>query len=66
MLCCLFVCQVNRVKVVEKEKDELEGAKNEAEEYLAMKKDMAKQQYTLYRRYMLVIEDTFLSIWFFL
>ena len=42
------------MKVVEKEKDELEGAKNEAEEFLAMKKEMAKKQHTLYQRYMSV------------
>lgn len=42
------------MKVVEKEKDDLEGAKNEAEEFLAMKKNKAKEEYTLYQRRMLV------------
>ena len=40
--------------MIEKEKDELEDAKKEAEEYLAMKSDIAKKQLTLYQRYMLV------------
>lgn len=43
--------KLNRVKVVEKEKNELEGAKKEAEEYLAMKKDIALKQYRLYELY---------------
>lgn len=56
LLCYLSsLCQLNRVKVVEKEKDELEDAKKEAEEFLAMKADIAKKQLTLYQRYMLVI-----------
>ena len=46
-----FYIQLNRVKAVEKEKNELEGAKNEAEEYLVMKKDVTLKQYTLYERY---------------
>ena len=46
--------QLNRVKSTEKEKDELEEAKKEAEEFLAMKTDVAKKQHTLYQRYMLV------------
>ena len=59
LLCWLFtvqlvIVQLNRVKVIEKEKDELEDAKKEAEEYLAMKTDVAKKQLTLYQRYMLV------------
>lgn len=40
--------------MIEKEKDELEDAKKEAEEFLAMKADIAKKQLTLYQRYMLV------------
>ena len=42
------------MKAVEKEKDDLEGAKNEAEEFLAMKKNKAKEEYMLYQRRMLV------------
>ena len=41
--------------MIEKEKDELEDAKKEAEEFLAMKCDVAKKQLTLYQRYMLVM-----------
>ncbi|XP_065911796.1 structural maintenance of chromosomes protein 4-like isoform X2 [Dysidea avara] len=43
--------KLNRVKSTEKEKDELEEAKKEAEEFLAMKTDVAKKQHTLYQRY---------------
>ena len=50
----LVSAQLNRVKVIEKEKDELEDAKKEAEEFLAMKNEIAKKQLTLYQRYMLV------------
>lgn len=38
--------------MIEKEKDDLEDAKKEAEEFLAMKGDVAKKQLTLYQRYM--------------
>ena len=41
------------MKVVEREKNELEGAKNEAEEYLSMKKEAAINQYMLYERFKL-------------
>ena len=44
--------QLNRVKAVEKEKGDLEGAKNEAEHYLSLQRNMATQQHRLYQRYM--------------
>ncbi|XP_019848995.1 PREDICTED: structural maintenance of chromosomes protein 4-like [Amphimedon queenslandica] len=43
--------KLNRARAVEKEKDSLEGAKNEAEHYLSLKKEAALKQYTLYERY---------------
>ena len=46
--------QLNRAKAVEKEKLDLEGAKDEAEQYLEMQKDVAKRQHALYQRYMSV------------
>ena len=46
--------QLNRVKAVEKEKSGLEGAKKEAEEYLAMKTQASRKQHSLYQRYMSV------------
>ena len=47
-----MMAQLNRVKAVEKEKGDLEGAKNEAEHYLSLQREMASKQHTLYRRYM--------------
>ena len=47
--CCF---QLNRVKAVEKEKDELEGSKNEAVEYLKMENSITKQRNVLFQRYM--------------
>ena len=44
--------QLERVKVVEKEKDELEGAKNEAVEYLALENEITKLTNCLYQKYM--------------
>ena len=44
--------QLNRVKAVEKEKGDLEGAKNEAEHYLSLQRNMATKQHRLYQRYM--------------
>lgn len=41
---------------MEKEKLDLEGAKNEAEQYLGMQKEVATRQHTLYQRYMSVNE----------
>ena len=45
-------CQLNRLKVVEREKDDLEAAKTEAEEFLAMQCEMARKQAVLYQKYM--------------
>ena len=44
--------QLNRVKAVEKEKDELEGSKNEAVEYLNMENSITKQRNVLFQKYM--------------
>ncbi|XP_027044472.1 structural maintenance of chromosomes protein 4-like [Pocillopora damicornis] len=43
--------KLNRVKAVEKEKDELEGSKNEALEYLNMENSITKQRNVLFQRY---------------
>jgi structural maintenance of chromosome 4 len=43
--------KLNRVKAVEKERASLEGAKKEAEEYLAMKIQASRKHHTLYKRY---------------
>ncbi|XP_073255953.1 structural maintenance of chromosomes protein 4-like [Porites lutea] len=43
--------KLNRVKAVEKEKDELEGSKNEAVEYLKMENSITKQRNVLFQRY---------------
>ena len=40
---------------MEKEKLDLEGAKNEAEQYLEMQKEVATRQHSLYQRYMSVL-----------
>jgi structural maintenance of chromosome 4 len=40
------------VKAVEKEKDELEGAKNEAVEYLLSENEIVKLKNQLYHKYM--------------
>ena len=48
MLCI----QLNRVKAVEKEKDDLEGVRDEALEYLAIENDIAKKKNMLYQKYM--------------
>ncbi|KAG1714925.1 Structural maintenance of chromosomes protein 4 [Nymphon striatum] len=40
--------KLNRVKAVEKEKDDLEGVKNEAIEYLTMENDIVKKKNELY------------------
>ena len=47
-LSCL---QLNRVKAVEKEKDDLEGAKDEAMEFLGMENEITKKKNTLYQKY---------------
>ena len=43
------------MKAVEKEKDELEGSKNEAMEYINMENSITKQRNVLFQRYMCVI-----------
>ncbi|XP_067017263.1 structural maintenance of chromosomes protein 4-like isoform X2 [Acropora muricata] len=43
--------KLNRVKAVEKEKDELEGSKNEAMEYINMENSITKQRNVLFQRY---------------
>ena len=40
------------MKAAEKDKNALEGAKNEAEHFLALKRDKAKKQHALYTKYM--------------
>ena len=40
------------MKAVEKEKDELEGVKNEAVEYLNIQNNVCKEQNKLYQKYM--------------
>ena len=42
------------MKAVEREKNDLEAAKTEAEEYLALQADVAKKQCILYQKYMYV------------
>lgn len=39
--------KLNRVKLVEKEKDELEGPKNEAMAYIKLENEMAQSKYSL-------------------
>ncbi|CAH1781989.1 unnamed protein product [Owenia fusiformis] len=43
--------KLNRVKAVEKEKNDLEGSKDEAIEYLSMENDIVKKQNKLYQKY---------------
>nr|XP_006820054.1 PREDICTED: structural maintenance of chromosomes protein 4-like [Saccoglossus kowalevskii] len=43
--------KLNRVKVVEKEKDELEGTKNEAMAYLLLENNISKKKNVLFQRY---------------
>lgn len=45
-------CQLNRLKVVERERDDLESAKTEAEEFLGMQSEVARKQAVLYQKYM--------------
>ncbi|RXG71410.1 Structural maintenance of chromosomes protein 4 [Armadillidium vulgare] len=45
--------KLNRVKLVEKEKDDLEEPKNEAVTYLKCENDVAKKQNILFQRYIL-------------
>lgn len=46
--------QLNRVKAVEKEKDDLETVKNEAVEYLQMENDIVTKKNVLFQKYMSV------------
>ena len=46
---CWF--QLNRVKAVEKEKDDLEGSKNEAVEYLSMENEIVHLKNKIYQKY---------------
>ena len=43
--------QLNRVKAVEKEKDDLEGVKNEALEYLRKENEVVRKKNMLYQKY---------------
>ncbi|XP_060578899.1 structural maintenance of chromosomes protein 4-like [Ruditapes philippinarum] len=43
--------KMNRVKAVEKDKDELEEAKNEAVEFLTIENNIAKMQNTIYQKH---------------
>ncbi|EDO40646.1 predicted protein [Nematostella vectensis] len=43
--------KLNRVKAVEKEKDELEGSKDEAVEYINMENGITRKRNTLFQRY---------------
>ena len=47
-----ILLQLERVKIVEKEKDELEGAKNEAMEFLAAENEITKMNNALFQKYM--------------
>ena len=42
------------MKAVEKDKDDLEGAKNEAVEYLTMENDIVKKKNVMFQKYMYV------------
>lgn len=44
--------KLNRVKAVEKEKEQLEGAKDEAVEYLQMENEITRSKNTLYQSYL--------------
>jgi len=44
--------QLNRVKAVEKEKDNLETVKNEALEYLQLENDVVTKKNILFQKYM--------------
>ena len=40
------------MKVAEKDKDDLEGPRNEAIEYLTVENDIARKRHVLYQKYM--------------
>ena len=44
--------QLNRVKAVEKEKDDLEGVKNEAVEFLTVENKIVEKKNVLFQKYM--------------
>ena len=44
--------QLNRVKAVEREKDDLESVKNEAVEYLQLENDIVTKKNILFQKYM--------------
>lgn len=52
MICIYCSQKLNRVKAVEKEKDNLEGPKNEAVQFLNMENDIVRQKNKLYHKYM--------------
>lgn len=54
LLCSLF--QLNRVKLVEKEKNSLEGEKNKAVEFLKLENDIFTHKSRLYQYYVWVIQ----------
>ena len=43
--------KLNRVKAIEKEKDDLEGVKNEALEYLRKENEVVRKKNMLYQKY---------------
>ena len=43
--------QLNRVKAVEREKDDLEAVRNEAVEYLQLENDIVIKKNTLFQKY---------------
>ncbi len=47
----MFCFQLNRVKAVEKEKDDLEGTKNEAVQFLMIENNIARKQNILNQLY---------------
>lgn len=47
-----YFVQLNRVKTVEKEKDDLEGVKNEALEYLSLENEVVRKKNMLYQKYL--------------
>ena len=51
--------QLNRVKAVEKEKDELEEARNEAVEFLTLENAIVRLKNKLYQKYMYVSQPKF-------
>ncbi|XP_074657787.1 structural maintenance of chromosomes protein 4-like isoform X2 [Tubulanus polymorphus] len=46
-----LILQLNRVKLVEKDKDSLEGAKNEAIEYLTIENEIIRNRHALFQKY---------------